>query len=144
MSEDGAKKRKVSHLSGAQLMLLNDACIRVRESLGDYGTYLVGSSTERPDYRDVDVRHIMADDRFDAIFGGHQLFWSLLCMAVSVYLSQASGLPVDFQVQRMTEANEKYPDLGTHPRHPLGMRARAYAGGGDATRYDAGGPGDRT
>jgi hypothetical protein len=59
--------------------------------------------------------------------------WQLLCLTISAYLSQRTGLPVDFQIQRVREANERY---GGKPRNPLGMSgdaARIFAGGGDGT-----------
>ena len=31
--------------------------------------YLVGSATKRPDFRDVDVRMILDDEEFHALFG---------------------------------------------------------------------------
>ena len=34
--------------------------------------------------------------------------WELLCVAFSAYLRERTGLPVDFQIQRTREANEKY------------------------------------
>ena len=55
--------------------------------------------------------------------------WELLCLAISTYLRDRTGLPVDFQVQRTREANERY---GDQPRNPLGM-GRIFAGGGDCT-----------
>jgi len=42
---------------------------------------------------------------------------SLMCSSISLWLSQRSGLPVDFQIQRMTQANEN--EKGT--RVALGM-----------------------
>ena len=63
--------------------------------------------------------------------------WALLCLTVSVYLSDTTGLRVDYQVQRQTEANEKYDG----PRNPLGLLlgkhepAREFAGLGDATGF---------
>jgi hypothetical protein len=125
----GPSARKC-HLVGADLMRLNDACMRVKEAFGN--AYLVGSAGERPDYRDVDVRSILPDEEFDALFTGRPFLWSLLCLSVSEYLRAASGLPVDYQVQRMTEANAKHPG----GRSSLGARARLYAGGGDATNLD--------
>jgi hypothetical protein len=74
------------------------------------------------------VRQILTDDEFDALFSNEH-FRSLFCLAVSEYLRVVTGLPVDFQVQRMTQANEKHPEGF---RHPLGRSARLYAGGGDA------------
>lgn len=121
--------RKVSYLSTAQLATLNAACLPIKEALG--GVYLVGSATEKADYRDVDVRCIAEDETFDAIFGGRMMFWCLFCWAVSEWLSGTTGLPVDFQVQRQTEANEKHEGQ----RHALGLRSRPFAGGGDATNF---------
>ena len=111
--------------------MLNNACIPIAEAFGHH-PYLVGSATERGDYRDVDVRSILPDDEFDAIFDGRAPLWSLLCLATSEYLGRLSRLPVDYQVQRMTEANERY---GGKSRNPLGVRARHYAGDGDATPF---------
>jgi len=109
---------------------LEHACSIIVKGLG-HPPYLVGSSTERPDFRDVDLRAILPDEEFDALFApwaDRQEFWSLFCLAVSSYLSQVSGLPIDFQVQRMTEANEKH---GGKPRNPMGHGFRLFAGGGD-------------
>ena len=80
------------------------------------------------DFRDVDLRTILADDEFDALFKDRE-FWSLFCLAVSTYLSQVSGLPIDYQVQRMTQANEKFAGK---TRNPMGHGFRLFAGGGDA------------
>lgn len=117
--------------SGKNLILLNNAAIPITEAFG-HCPYIVGSSLKERGYRDVDVRSILPDDEFDAIFEGREFLWSLLCLAVSDYLSRASSLPVDYQIQRMTEANEKY---GGEQRNAIGVRACSYAGGGDATRY---------
>lgn len=106
------------------LFLLSQACMVIDQGLGT--PYLVGSATERRDYRDVDVRVIMPDEEFDQRFPGASPvpmmdpLWSLLCASVSVWLGQASGLPVDFQIQRMSDANERYHDgvripLGVYP-----------------------------
>lgn len=122
---------RMTFLTAAQFSRLNDACIPVRAALGS-GPYLVGSATERADFRDVDLRVILPDDEFDQLFAGRELLWSITCQAISHMLADWSALPVDFQIQRRTEANEKYPEGA---RHPMGMRGRPYAGGGDATRF---------
>jgi hypothetical protein len=57
----------------------------------------------------------------------------MFCYSVSRWLSADTGLPVDFQVQRMAEANAKH----SGPRNPLTGGARPFAGLGDATPYDA-------
>lgn len=89
-----------------------------------YGVYMVGSVLERPDYRDVDLRCILGDDDFDRYFPGvhgstkhwHPHF-TLACLSISAFLQDATGLPIDFQFQRMTEANEKYKGK---TRNPIG------------------------
>lgn len=53
-----------------------------------------------------------------------------ICMTMRM-LTEDTGLPIDFQIQRMTEANAKYDG----PRNPLGAGRRDYAGGGDATKF---------
>lgn len=121
-----------SHLTTAQFAILNDACIPVTEAF-DSPPYLVGSATKTGEYRDVDLRLILTDEDFDHWFGGREMLWSLVCLTIGQYLVSRTGLPIDFQIQRMTEANEKHPT--TH-RNPMGMRSRPLAGGGDATRFD--------
>ena len=129
-----AVKRKpakgLSVLTTLEFCRLNNACMVITEHFG-HSPYLVGSATETRDYKDVDVRLILPDDEFDAVFPNGRL-WSALCLGLSAYLSQASGLPVDFQVQRQTEANAKFDK----PRNPIGTRARWFAGLGDATPFD--------
>ena len=83
---------------------LDHALMIVAEAFGE-DCFQVGSSTKSTDYRDVDVRVIMPDEKFDALFGDWtavrwQPFWSLICTSISLYLSQVTGLPVDFQIQR--------------------------------------------
>lgn len=123
--------RRYNHLPVVAHTRLNLACMPISEAFG-CRPYLVGSVTERPDYRDVDVRTILADDEFDALFGSRPELWSLFCLAVSAYLAQQTGLPVDYQVQRLTEANER-----SGVRSALAMPHR-HAGGGDATRFEDG------
>lgn len=129
----GPRKPKGCYLSTLELHELDEAC---KPFLSAFGThpYLVGSASERPDFRDVDVRLILSDDEFDALFAERKGFWALLSRLGSTYLRAKTGLPIDFQVQRQTEANEKFGDLGKTPRNPLGGRdLDDFAGGGDAT-----------
>lgn len=103
----------------------------------DWHTYLVGTAQTSSTYRDVDVRTILPDDEFDAVFATRPDLWEAWCFTTAAWLRAATGLPVDYQVQRRTEANEKHPG----PRNPLGSIARTrihgrqYAGLGDATRF---------
>ena len=134
MSEEGGRS---TYLSTVDLYNL-DAASRLISLAFDGPPYLVGSAGERADYRDVDVRLILDDDQFDSLFGVERVsahptaLWELMSLAIGDYLRSRTGLPIDFQIQRQTEANAKHHKL----RNPVGM-GRKYAGGGDATPLDS-------
>lgn len=118
-------------LTTAQLRELDDACVLIRLA---YGTpYLVGSAGigGHKDWRDVDVRLILSDGPFDLLCPTVAR-WELLSIAIGDYLRRRTGLPIDFQIQRQTEANAKH----SKPRNPLGV-GRVLAGMGDATPFYA-------
>jgi hypothetical protein len=79
-----------------------------------YSAYQVGSSLGSRDYRDVDVRVILGDEEFAAMFGTAKFplsacddgKWKGICMAFSALGCRITGLPIDFQVQPQTWANE--------------------------------------
>jgi hypothetical protein len=79
----------------------------------------------RPDYRDVDVRAMLDDDEFDRLFAGcirdysSVSKWSVLSSAISLQLQQATGLPIDFQFQRRSDANAEFGE--EHKRNALGI-----------------------
>lgn len=110
-----------------------DIAVAPLSAIDGHGVYLVGSATERPDFRDVDVRLILSDEEFDRLFGHSPELWSVFCYAVSRWLGADTELPIDFQVQRQTEANEKHHGTRNH----LGNRAKhaMFAGQGDATLF---------
>lgn len=114
--------QRASYIGAPAVLRLNHAVLIVARAF-DSTPFLVGSALERRDYRDVDVRVILDDAEFDRLFPDappathmHPL-WSLLCAAISDWLAAATGLPVDFQVQRQTDANDQYPG----PRSALGI-----------------------
>ncbi len=90
-----------------------------------FGCYLVGSTLLRKDFRDVDVRFILGDEAYDRVFKNNHGYtnplWSLLCVSISAWLSKATELPVDFQVQRQSEANKNFSLKNGHGRQPLGL-----------------------
>lgn len=114
----------VSHLGSSASYLLDQACQPIALAFDEI-PYLVGSAMEKGDWRDVDVRLILDDDRYDHLFPGTDRglgnrlnpLWSLLCVAISEHLSRITCLPVDFQIQRQTQANDLYKG----PREPLGL-----------------------
>lgn len=109
-----------------------DVAVAPLDRLDSLGIYLVGSVNETTDFRDVDVRMIFRDEDFDALFGHSSALWEAFSYAWSRTLSEDSGLRIDFQVQRMTEANENHV---TGTRHPLGSGRRRFAALGDATTF---------
>jgi predicted nucleotidyltransferase len=97
----------------------------IAEAFGGELPYLVGSAARGKAWRDVDVRLILPDNEYDALFPGHAKpdhvdgRWALLCAAISELGTLRTGLPIDFQIQRMSEANDLY---GSGVRHALGLR----------------------
>lgn len=96
---------------------------RVFDAYGHH-PYLVGSAMRSKTWRDVDVRLMLPDDEFAVLFPDHRkpprldLRWALLCDAISELGRQMTGLPIDFQFQQQTAANDEYDG----PRSPLGLR----------------------
>jgi hypothetical protein len=119
-------------LTTDQMYRLDAACRMIYRAFGT--PYLVGSAGigGKSSWRDVDVRLMLDDEEFDKVCPTLQR-WELLSLAIGDYLRKETGLPVDFQIQRTTEANAKH---GGKPRNPLGMR-RNFAAGGDATPFRA-------
>lgn len=113
----------MSTLSPPLLHRLDLACKHISETFGGFsGPYLVGSVQERTagPGSDVDLRLILADDEYDALFAGTPPgFATLLDFALGAYVRELTGLPIDFQVQRMTEANQRH---ASKQRNSLGRR----------------------
>lgn len=87
--------------------------------------YLVGSAAKGKVWRDVDVRLMLSDAEFLAMFGKPAPLhswtsgkWAALCMAFSVLGKQMTGLPIDFQIQDTTHANKAYAE---GPRWAIGL-----------------------
>ena len=111
MNDDTDQKRRACYLSVQELYNLNVNCAPLAKLYG-YGVYLVGSVLTRANYRDVDVRCILADEEFDRMFGTDEELVAkrtrFLGVAISEWLSNRTSLPVDFQFQRQTEANKEF------------------------------------
>lgn len=122
-------KTRTDLLTTVELYNLDVACQIIRKAFGR-PPYLVGTAGVggADTYRDVDVRLMLDDEEFAEVCPSRAR-WELLCLAISAYLRERTGLPVDFQVQSTSIANERY---GEKPRNPLGM-GRIFAGGGDGT-----------
>lgn len=115
LAGDVSGVRYTSYLTRPQLWALDEACHALpRQALGT--SYLVGSVMRRPDFRDVDVRMMLDDETYDALPGDA---WRFFGFVTSRHLAAVTGLPVDFQIQRTSEANARYSG---EPRNPMGMR----------------------
>ena len=115
-----SKPRPNGYITRPELWALDEACKPLRATFPDYGPYLVGSVTERPDFRDVDVRLILSDEQYDRLSDNE---WGLLGFITSRHLATVTGLPIDFQFQRQSDANAAY---GHKTRTPLGLRGDGY------------------
>jgi hypothetical protein len=96
----------------------------IYKTLGEY-PYLVGSACYRKDYRDVDIRMIVEDERFKELFGD-ETDWrdnpglEAANLAFSALAKEMTNLPIDFQFQQMTNANSEKANEGM-VRNPLGV-----------------------
>lgn len=115
----------MSTLNPPMLHRLDLACTHIAKVFENFtygGPYLVGSVQERTSKAgsDVDVRLILIDEHYDSLMAGTPPgFATLLDFALGAYLRELTGLPIDFQVQRMTEANANHAGK---QRNPLGCR----------------------
>jgi hypothetical protein len=107
-------KTQCNYLTPSELLKLRNACILISQAYDDCYLMLVGSCLEKPDFRDVDVRCIIPDIEFGYLFPAsaeEEVFdarWSLLCTSISDWMKSVTGLPVDFQFQKMSLANERF------------------------------------
>ena len=130
MSEESGvpeTRRKASYVGAPACFALELACQHLNRAFGGFGCYLVGSAMERADWRDIDVRLIMPDSEFLALFPDVELAahnwefdprWLLMTVSISEHLKKVTGLPVDFQFQPQTHANARHKG----PRSALGLR----------------------
>lgn len=117
-------KKRVHYIPAHKFLNLSNCCQMLLKAYGSV-VYLVGSASQRPDFRDVDLVMIVKDDEFDALFPGEgvpsnhnmSMLWCITCTSIGLWLSQQAGLAVDFKIQRMTQANLEH----AKPRHPMGL-----------------------
>jgi hypothetical protein len=120
---DAEGKRRVSYVGMPWMPRLNLFALVVMEGFDGAHPYLVGSALDRADFRDVDLRVLLEDAKFDVLFGpevdwranpaleAHNMAWAALA-------KDLTGLPVDFQIEQQTAANAEH---GGKVRHPLGV-----------------------
>ena len=105
--------KRANYVAAPHFYNLNQACAILNRCFEKgFGCYLVGSALTTKDYRDVDVRYIMDDESYDKLFkndrGWTNPLWSVMCTSISLWLSKATDLPIDFQIQRQSTANAEH------------------------------------
>jgi hypothetical protein len=88
--------------------------VLIRDYFG-HVPYHVGSSLTSKQWRDVDVWLILPDDEFAERFGRDQSAetnpkLAAITLAFATLGAQMTGLPIDFQIQPQSWANERYPN----------------------------------
>lgn len=126
--------RKATYIGSPACFRLEQACQHVADALvsfDSFGIYQVGSSLERADWRDIDLRAILSDEGFlrlfpDAHYEGaawgweQDPLWLLLTVSISTWMREQTGLPIDFQIQPQTHANAVHKK----PRNAMGIKIR--------------------
>lgn len=119
-------RKKCSYVGVPAIFELTLACHLLLRAFGGHTIYHVGSSLQRADWRDVDLVMIMPDEAFASEFPNarqhsaaweHDPKWLVLTCALSKWLTEKSGVPVDFKFQPRTFANERHAG----PRNPIGL-----------------------
>ncbi len=92
---------------------LTKSGVIVRDYFG-HVPYHVGSSLHSKDWRDVDVRLILPDEEFAALFGANASAETnpklgAITLAFAALGKEMTGLPIDFQIHPQGWANENYP-----------------------------------
>lgn len=91
----------------------------VNDAFGSY-PYLVGSASRGKQWRDIDVRLILDDEKYEELFGmvdhPYQRTKKLnsLTMAFCELGRKLTGLPIDFQIQKQSIANRAFPHQERH------------------------------
>lgn len=92
--------------------------------------YHVGSSVLKKVWRDVDVRLLLPDEEYERQGFGDPAHphsnakWVSLVMAYAALGKAMTGLPIDFQIQQQSYANEHYPQEDGCVRSALSIHTR--------------------
>jgi hypothetical protein len=110
--------RRASFIQLSDFERLDAWCRLVATAFPDEGwPYLVGSAMTRPTFRDVDIRMMLTDADFDTRFTDVTQL-RMYNRAFSAWGQRDTGLPIDFQIQRTSDANALFPSR----RNPMGVR----------------------
>lgn len=117
-----AEKTYSHYLTVLDYFNLDHAC-KILGQTFHFNVYLVGSVLKKKDWRDVDLRCMLDDEDYDKLFNSP--YKDLNCdhmrqvmnISISSWLKSMTGLPVDFQFQKTSKANEEYK---SEPRSCIG------------------------
>ena len=111
-------------------LLLEEFGTILSEAFDCDDVYHVGSSVmKKRGWRDVDVRVLLSDDQWKSMGLGDPLRphsnakWVAMTLAFTELGRKMTGLPIDFQLQQLSQANEEFPNGG---RSWLGRVPRKY------------------
>ena len=100
---------------------LEDFGMKVYWAFGHYPYHVGSSLMTKNDWRDVDVRLIISDGEYKQMGLGDPKYprenkkMRALCEAFSELGKAMTGLPIDFQIQQRTWANDTYPNTKEEP-----------------------------
>lgn len=110
--------RRGSFLQLADFERVEEWCRSVSTLFDGAVPYMVGSVNRHPDFRDVDIRLLLDDKEFDRAYAD-PVKHRLMNRAISTWGQRETGLPIDFQVQQQTAANDQFDG---EFRNPMGIR----------------------
>lgn len=128
LNEEKKPPKKVNYIGAPATFALELACKHLNRAFPGR-CYVVGSVLQGPGHRDVDVRLMMNDEEFMKLFPDvHNLQgtwefdtrWLLMTVQTSQWLSQQTGLNIDFQFQPSSWGNSQHGGPNK-PRHPVGL-----------------------
>lgn len=103
---------KIGQPQGMLLAQFGDV---IQQAFGTHSVYHVGSSLmAKETWRDVDVRVLLTEEQWEKLGllepknSHYDPKWRSLCIVFSHYGKHMTGLPIDFQLQRIKEANEEH------------------------------------
>ena len=97
-----------------ETLLLNEFGSQVWFAFGDMPYHVGSSLAEKSGWRDVDVRLILDDKVYASMGLGDPVNphlngkWVALCRAFCLLGKEMTGLPIDFQIQQQSWANNTY------------------------------------
>jgi hypothetical protein len=118
-----------------ETLLLHEFGSQVWAAFGDMPFHVGSSLKEKTGWRDVDVRLMLSDEDYESLGLGdpkyphHNGKWVALCRAFSALGKEMTGLPIDFQIQQRTLANNQFSSVvekdgaktRENPRSALGV-----------------------